>query len=116
MNKLSRILTAGAMSALPVLAFAQGRNIQSIFDLVLDLINRYIIPIIIGLAVVWFLWGVAQYVMAAGDEDKKKTGRDHMIYGIIALFVMVAVWGLVNVLGGTLNLTTTPPPLPEIRQ
>lgn len=56
-----------------------------------------LIPIIIGLGLIVFLWGVLTYVLAKGEDDKSQA-RSYMIWGIIGLFVMVAVWGLVNIL------------------
>ena len=53
---------------------------------------------LIGVAVVVFMWGVIQYVLAQGDEKKLQAGRSYMMYGIIGLTVMVAVWGFVNLL------------------
>ena len=40
------------------------------------------------------------------DEDKQKEARGVMLYGVIVLFVMVAVWGLVNVLLNGFGLAT----------
>ena len=48
--------------------------------------------------------------MIAADEEKKGVAKEKMIYGIIALFVMVSVWGIVNVLSGTFGFTTTSAP------
>lgn len=56
-----------------------------------------VIPVLIALGVVYFVYGVITYVIA-NDEEAKKTGRDRIIYGIIGLAVIVAVWGLVNIL------------------
>ena len=52
--------------------------------------------LILAAAVVFFLWGVFQYVMGAGDEDAQKVGRSHIINGVIGIAVMVSVWGLVR--------------------
>lgn len=64
-----------------------------------------VIPIIITGAVIYFFYGVAKYVMAAGDEDAQTAGRSIMIYGIIGLFVILGVWGLVALLGSTFGIT-----------
>ncbi|MEK7128334.1 MAG: pilin [Patescibacteria group bacterium] len=66
-------------------------------------ILRWIIPVVVVLGLVYFVWGVASYVIG-NDEEAKKKGRDRMIYGIIGLAVIVALWGLVNILIGTFNL------------
>jgi uncharacterized membrane protein len=58
------------------------------------------IPFVFALAFLFFLWGVALFIFSAGNEDAKDRGKRIMIWGIVALFVMVAVWGLVNVIAG----------------
>ena len=55
----------------------------------------------IALALVYFLWGAAQFILHGGDEGKRSEGTKMMIYGIIGLFVMVSVWSLVGVLENT---------------
>lgn len=71
-----------------------------------DLINA-IIPFLLVVATLYVIWGIFQFVTAAGDEEGRKTGRDKMIYGIIGLFLMLSVWGLVNLLVGSLGFTDT---------
>ena len=63
----------------------------------------YIIPLLIGLGMVYFVWGVVSYVIAS-DEEAKTKGRDRIIYGIIGLAVIISVWGLVAVLKNTFGL------------
>ncbi len=65
-----------------------------------------VVPLLIALAVVFFVWGVVMYVVAS-DEEAKTKGRDRMIYGIIGLAVIVGLWGLVNLLGNTFGLNNT---------
>lgn len=62
-----------------------------------------VIPVLIALGVVYFVWGVVQYVIS-NDEEAKKTGRNRMIYGIIGLAVIIGMWGLVNILKNTFGL------------
>ncbi|MSU44909.1 hypothetical protein EXS45_01890 [Candidatus Nomurabacteria bacterium] len=73
-------------------------------------ILNIIIPVLMTLGVIYFIWGVAQYVIADGDESKKK-GRDQIIYGIIGLAVIVGVWGLVNIVVKTFGLSGEAPSL-----
>lgn len=105
MSKLiKKSLFALGVVLLPAFAFAQTVNtillqVQNILDIV--------IPIVMTLALLYFFWGLANYILGTGDEEKRKAGREMMIYGIIALFVMAAVWGLVGVIGRTFNVSTT---------
>ena len=70
----------------------------------------------IGIALVGFLWGVAKFILAAEDTSKREEGRNLMLYGIIALFVMISIWGLVTILAGTFGIDTSiVPRFPGIR-
>ncbi|MEK7621929.1 MAG: pilin [Patescibacteria group bacterium] len=60
-----------------------------------------LVVLIVALALIYFLLGVLKYIQSAGDDTKRKEGTTMMTYGIIALFVMVSVWGLVRVLQNT---------------
>ena len=79
---------------------------SSIVDKAINLANPFV-GIIISVAVLYFLWGVAQFVLSAGDEKKVEEGRKTMLWGIIALFVMIAMWGLVALLLDTFGLYNT---------
>ena len=61
----------------------------------------------VGIALLGFFWGLAMFIFSAGagDEGKRAEARSIMIYGVIALFVMVSVWGLVGFLGNTVGIT-----------
>jgi hypothetical protein len=61
-------------------------------------------PILVTIALLYFFWGITKYIRAGGNSEELKSGRDVMIYGIIALFVMLAVWGLVLLVQGGLGI------------
>ncbi len=62
-----------------------------------------LVPIVSTLVIVFFFWGLAQYVLAAGDEKKAKEGKSIMIWGAVALFVMVSIWGIIGFLQKSLG-------------
>jgi hypothetical protein len=101
----------------PFVAHAQTST--SLFDL-LGLINALInqtIPVVIALAFLFFLWGIAKFIFFAGDEKKVAEGRLIMVWGIIALFVLVAVWGIVNSISYVLGIPyANAPALPLLPQ
>jgi uncharacterized membrane protein len=75
-------------------------SIGSALGSISDFINR-LIPLIISIGLVLFLIGIVQFVTAGGDEEKRAAARSMIIFGIIALFVMISVWGFVNILAKT---------------
>ncbi len=78
-----------------------------------DFINS-LLPFIISLTALFFLWGLFQMVRST-DDSAREEARVYVTWAIIALFVMVSVWGLVNVLVRSFRLDNSAPPLPVIR-
>ncbi|KKR61053.1 hypothetical protein A2643_02805 [Candidatus Nomurabacteria bacterium RIFCSPHIGHO2_01_FULL_39_220] len=97
---------------------AIGTNFQGVLNYFTCIINNSVIPLIFALAVLMFVWGVVQFVINSDDEVKKTKGKQFMIWGIIALTVMVSVWGLVGILSSTFGVSgsvlphVTPPGSP----
>ncbi len=103
------------MSFMPAFAFAQTPDLTGL-DAIVAFIGRTVrslIPIIFGLAIVYFFWGLIQYIRAAGDPKKAAEGKSIMIYGVIAIAVMISIYGLVawlqNLLGISSIGAVTPP-------
>lgn len=94
-----------ALSVVPVLALGSTSNgLEGVFQQLGNLLG-VITPVVVGLALLGFFWGLAMYVLNFSGEDKdKKKGRDMMVYGTLVLFVMVSVWGIVQILQDTFNL------------
>ena len=67
-------------------------------------IKVYILNPTIGfmfaVAVVMFIYGIVEYIWSADNEDKVAVGKKHMIWGIIGMFVMIGVYGILNILSG----------------
>ena len=87
-------------------SLAGNPKFQDLLCYITRIINDSVIPLIFALAVVMFIWGVVQFVINSSEEAKKEKGRQFMIWGIIALTVMVSVWGLVAILGKTFSVDT----------
>jgi hypothetical protein len=77
-------------------------TIVGLIKIALGLIAK-LASVVIGFAVLVLLWNLTKYVIS--DEDKKRNdAKQVIIYGIITLFVMVAVWGLVTLFARTFNI------------
>ncbi len=85
-------------------SLAPDPKFQDLLLYVVCIINKSIIPLIFALALAMFVWGVVQFVINNDEEAKKEKGKQFMIWGIVALTVMISVWGLVNILGTTFGI------------
>jgi len=117
MKKALKALPLGLL--LPGVALA-GANLDWFNDLVAALgsLVATLIPIVIAIGLLFFLWGLVQFIAASGDEGAKEEGKRKMIWGVVALFVMVAVWGLVqliaNMVGANPGDSTSLPTVPGV--
>ena len=72
-----------------------------------NLVNPFII-LLIAAAFLWFLWGVALYIIHSDSEEERAIGRRHMIWGIVGIFIMVAVFGILKIVLNSFGV-----PIPE---
>lgn len=109
------VLSGLVLSFAPVAAFAQvaingssstcsnfSGSTATLFGLLcrIGIFLNAIVPVLIALGVVYFVYGVITFVVAS-DEEAKTTGRNRIIYGIIGLAVIIGMWGLVQVVKNT---------------
>lgn len=93
MKKLA--FTIGAL-ALPLTSFAALTNLSNLVTDIGNIVNK-VIPIMFAIALLGFFYGLVKYIF--GGEEGKTDAKKTMIYGVIALFVMASVWGLVRFIG-----------------
>ena len=74
-----------------------------------------VVPLLMALSVVGFVYGIIQYFLNPDNEEKRKAGKSFMLWGLVALFVIVSIWGLVGILSNTFlgSSHTYLPSLPE---
>ena len=58
-------------------------------------IVKSLVALIVGLAVLVFLWGIVKYIWKGEDENARKEAKQFMFWGIVGIAVMVSVWALV---------------------
>jgi hypothetical protein len=81
-------------------------------NLILKINEQIINPLILVLmavALLYFLWGVMIFIKESGEAEGRKIGRNHLVWGLIGLVIMVSVWAILKVLTGTLGTE-----LPEV--
>ena len=86
-------------------------TIENVLQVLSTSLNRIIVFLVLAATAV-FLWGVVKYISQGGDEDKTAEARSLIIYGIIGLMVIIAVWGFVYVVIDFIFGTETIPKIP----
>lgn len=113
--KKALALTTGTLAAfaLPLVSFAAINSLPSLGTFIINTINNVIVPVLFALAFIVFLWGAFQtFIVGANSDDAKEKGKNLMLWGLVGFFVMVSIWGLVNILTGTFDLNNSAPTQP----
>ena len=117
MNIKLKMFISSLVTLSPGLVFAQQANltiVNGILNFTKSIVSD-LIPIFFGLAIVYFFWGVAMYVRNSGDPKKAEDGKAIMIHGVIAIAVMVSIFGIIAAIRGIFGIfsddgaDTTPP-------
>jgi hypothetical protein len=119
---MKKVLSSGLVGVttlvLPMFAFAQSLasgsghagQVGDFLKNVLGFINVILIPLILGIAFLMFVWGVFKFFILGGsDEEKQSEGKSLMIYAVAGFVLILSFYGIINVVvnglgfGGTLN-------------
>jgi hypothetical protein len=103
---ISRISLSAALAALPAIAFAQQTQTLSQLAQVAVYYFNIAIELIIGLAIVTFVFNIYRYFFTT--KENKERGM-YLLWSIIGFFVIIAFWGLVNLVSRTFNFNTAAP-------
>ena len=103
------VFTASALVfAAPLIAFGAVNDVNDLGRLIIDIINKVLVPVLFAIAFNVFLWGAFKtFIWGATSEETKDEGKNLMLWGLIGFLVMASVWGLVAIINNTLGLGGT---------
>ena len=114
MKKIDKAaIISGLVLALPLIVAAAPADVVSpILKNVVTALN-VVLVIMFALLTIYFIWGVIGYVSAAGDEEKLKAGKQHMLWGIIGMAVVGVAWGVARLVQDYIGATGAKPDIPS---
>jgi len=68
------------------------------------LIINPIITLLFALAVVYFLYGLLEFLLNQENEERQTDGKSHMIWGVVGITIMMGVWGILNLVLNTIGV------------
>ncbi len=95
-------------SALAAACTDTARDLEGTLNLPLCVINKTILPLLIGIEIFLFIFGVMRFMIGAGNEKERGIGKSFAIWGIIAIAVTVGVWGIVATIRNSFGLSSGP--------
>ena len=78
-------------------------GIEAFVDNVKFAIINPLLVLIFAASAVMFVWGAVRYILGSDSEDARTTGSRHMLWGIIGMFLIVAVGGIISIIRNTVG-------------
>lgn len=84
-----------------------GSNASGLLGLIMlaSRITGMLVPITIALAVLAFFWFLVNFIWKGAEDPKVHSdGLKGMGYSLLAIFVMVSIWGIIAFIGNTVGI------------
>ncbi len=104
MRRVQLILAASALAFPAVALAAAPKTFGDLAQLIVSLMNGFTALLVLAGIVIYF-YGVSTNILKFGEGDHSKI-KNYFFWGIIVLFVMVSVWGILQILQNTLFPTS----------
>jgi hypothetical protein len=98
---MKKIITGMTLFAAPMFVFAQTTAFSILA--VISNILRILPKILIAAGFVYFIWGVIKYLISDDADDKEKA-KKVVTNGIIGLFIILSIWGIIGIIGSTFGI------------
>ncbi len=94
-----------AFAAAQIATTGGGGKFEKLLKNILEFTNTVLIPFIIGIGFLVFVYGMFKYFIAGGaDEEKRESGKQLMIYATLGFVLIIVFWGIVNLLTSSTGL------------
>lgn len=80
---------------------------EFIQNILREIVNP-IITLVALLAFAFFVYGVVEFIRNGDNDEKRKIGQQHMIWGIVGLVILFAAQALLAIIGNTANFLFRP--------
>ena len=97
--KFRNVLYLALLISAPLVVFAAPRTYRELVEYLIKIMNYTIGTLVVAGLVIYF-FGIARNMMKAKDGDASQQ-RNFIIMGVIIIFVMVSIWGILRLLRAT---------------
>ncbi len=95
----------------PALSSAFSLEDSTFGGVVLEVVGiiNMLVPILVSLAIIFFFWGMSKFILHSDSADGIKNGRNYMLWGIVALFVLFTFRVLIGLVSDELEIGSSTP-------
>jgi len=79
-------------------------NVTALINGIVREIINPIVAVLFTAAIVVFFWGLIQFIYAAGGDEDREKGKQHMLWGVIGIFIMLSAYGILTLFTNTFGI------------
>ena len=61
-----------------------------------------LIKLFFAIAIIYFLYGMLEFILNQSNDEKKTDGKSHMFWGVVGIAIMLGVWGIISMIVNTI--------------
>lgn len=97
----------GLFAITPLVSFAALDGVKGFLVAFKGIVNG-MIGVVFALGVLFFFWGMTQFILKDSTNEKTRDdGKQKMLWGVIAIFVMASIFGIISFISNSLNIKTS---------
>jgi hypothetical protein len=100
------------MSLLSTVVYSASSADAVVNEIVPKIVGNIVIPLVellFAVATFVFIWGLFGFFRGGDDAEARKTSRDHILWGVVGLFIMVSVYGIIRFVAATVGQSSALP-------
>ena len=84
-------------------------SVSELLPRIYDVIMKPVIWLLFAVAFLMFVYGILQFIRNIDSDSEREIGKRNMIYGVIGMVIMVSVFGIINIIAGTIGVENPTP-------
>jgi hypothetical protein len=90
-------------------------GLKGIVNVLVSIIVNPLLALLFGAGLIVFLFGIVEFFFeldVRGNQSAKENGKNHMLWGLFGMFVMVSAWAIMQVIAATVGNPISSTPVP----
>lgn len=79
-------------------------TVNSLLNGIVGTILQPLVELMFVVALAVFFWGIIEFIMKSSTDEGREKGKKNIMYGVIGMFIMFSVYGIISIITGTFGI------------
>jgi hypothetical protein len=116
MKNIHKVILIFSVLFIPEVMYAFNLAESSAGGIIMELVGiaDSLTPILSTLAFLVFFWGLSKFILNSNKPEEIKNGKSYMLWGILALFILLTYRTIIGLISVELGIGTQDPLIPQL--